>query len=98
MHIAQRFHRSMYITLGLACACLGSWELAFRPEMSGFAAFVGALLVVAYRVEGRWSLSIPAANVLGVAIAAAAAGWVTYQFFRPWGGTLLDHLPWPTSL
>jgi transglutaminase-like putative cysteine protease len=98
MQIGTRFYRSMYVTLGLACACLGYAELPFLPEMSAFAALVGVLLVVAYRLEGRWALSIPAANVLGGVIAAGAVAWVAYQFFRPWGVTLLDQLPWPTSL
>jgi hypothetical protein len=66
--------------------------------MSAFAAVVGVLLVVAYYMEGRWTLSIRAANILGGVIAAGAVAWVAYQFFRPWGGTLLDQLPWPTSL
>jgi hypothetical protein len=88
----------MYVTLGLACACLGYAEQSFLPEMTVFAGVVGVLLIAAYQTEGRWALSIRAANYLGGAIAAAAAGWVAWQFFRPWGGTLLDQLPWPTSL
>ena len=98
MPIAIRFRRSMYVTLGLACACLGYAELAFLPEITVFIALIGVLLVVAYRLEDRWALSIPAANFLGGVIFAGAGIWVAYQFFRPWGGTLLDQLPWPTSL
>jgi transglutaminase-like putative cysteine protease len=94
--ITTRFHRSMYITLGLACACLGYAELAFLPEMSVFAVFVGVLLVVAYYEEGRWALSIRGANMLGCAIAAIAAVWVAFQFVRPSGA--LNELPWPTGL
>jgi hypothetical protein len=98
MKIGVPFHRSIYVTLGLACACLGYAELSFLPEMSAFAAVVGVLLIVAYYLEGRWALSIRAANILGGVIAVGAVAWVAYQFFRPWGGTLLDQLPWPTSL
>jgi hypothetical protein len=97
MQVEKRFHRSLYVTLGLACACLGYAELPYLPEISAFAGVVGLLLIVAYRVEGRWALSIPAANLLGGGIAAFAAFWVLYQFLRPFG-TLLDMLPWPTSL
>lgn len=97
MPVEKRFHRSLYVTLGLACACLGYAELPYLPEISAFAGVVGLLLIVAYRVEGRWALSIPAANLLGGGIAAFAAFWVLYQFLRPFG-TLLDMLPWPTSL
>ncbi len=92
--IAKRFHRSMYLTLGLACACLGYAELDFLPEISAFAAIVLVLLIVAYRLEGRWSLSIRAANVLGGAIAAVTIVWVTYQLLRP--DALFEQLPSPT--
>jgi transglutaminase-like putative cysteine protease len=98
MYVSQRFHRSIYVTLGMACACLGYSELTFLPEMSILAAVVALLLVVAYKLEGRWSLSLGAANVLGGVIGVGAMAWVAYQFLRPWGGTLLDQLPWPTSL
>src|SRR3954469_7673868 len=94
--ITTRFHRSMCITLGVACACLGYAELAFLPEMSVFAVIVGVLLIVAYYQEGRWALTIRAANILGCAIAALAAVWVGYQVVQP-SGTISD-LPWPTGL
>ncbi len=92
-----RFHRSMYITLGLACACLGYAESQFLPEINVFVAVVGVLLAVAYALEGRWALSIKAANVLGCVIGAIAAVWVTYQLVRPYGA-LIDQLPSPTWL
>src|SRR4051812_18252466 len=95
--ITTRFHRSIYITLGLACACLGYAELAFLPEISVFAGIVGVLLIVAYRLEGRWSLSLRAANVLGGVIAIIAIIWVANQFLHP-SMTLVDQLPSPTWL
>jgi hypothetical protein len=94
--IAKRFHRSMYITLGLACASLGYAELDFLPAISVFAVIVLILLGIAYRVEGRWSLSIRAANFIGGAIAAVAVVWVTDQFLRP--DALIDQLPWPSRI
>ena len=42
-------------------------------------------------LEGRWALSIRAANLLGVFIAAIAGLWVAYQFVRPYGA-LIDQL------
>jgi transglutaminase-like putative cysteine protease len=93
--IAKRFHRSMYVTLGLACACLGYAELEFLPEISGLAAVVLVLLAVAYRVEGRWSLSIRAANITGGVIAAVALVWGAYQLFRV--DSLFDQLPGPSG-
>src|SRR5262249_53854686 len=95
----QQFRRSLYVSLGRACACLVYAEYAFLPaESISLAGVVGVLLFVAYRAEGRWSLSIRAANLLGIVIALAAAGWVAVQFLRPFGTSLLDILPWPTSL
>jgi hypothetical protein len=93
--IAKRFYRSMYVTLGLACACLGYAELEFLPEMSVVAVVAGASLVVAYQVEGRWSLSLRAANVLGGVIGVIAIIWIAYQFSRA-DGMLMEQLPSPT--
>lgn len=93
-----RFRRSLYLTLALACAALGYAELTFLPETAAFMVVVGILLIVAYRSEGRWTLGPRLANVFGAVIGSVSLGWVVYQFFRPWGGTLLDQLPWPTSL
>jgi hypothetical protein len=98
MFVRLNFYRSVYLTLGMACACLGYAELSFLPEISFLSGVVALLLLVAYRLEGRWALSLRAANFLGGVIGVGAIGWVAYQFVRPWGGTLLDQLPWPTSL
>src|SRR3954469_693151 len=98
MSACRKFNLSVYITLGMACACLGYAELAFLPEISFLAVVAAGLLVVAYQLEGRWALSLRAANILGGVIGVGALAWVGYQFVRPWGGTLLDQLPWPTSL
>src|SRR5262249_25672956 len=56
------------------------------------------LLILAYRLEGRWALTIRGANLLGFAIALGAFGYVAFQWFRPIGSSLIDTLPWPTSL
>jgi transglutaminase-like putative cysteine protease len=98
MFVRRNFYRSVYLTLGVACACLGYAELSFLPEISFLSGVVACLLLVAYRLEGRWALSLRAANFLGGLIGIGAMVWVAYQFVRPWGGTLLDQLPWPTSL
>lgn len=95
MPIAARFYRSVYVTLGFACACLAYAEFVFLPEVVVFALAVGCLLVVAYRVEGKWSLSLRGANVLGAVIALGACLYVAVQFNRP---VDTSFLPWPTSL
>ena len=70
MIVRQRFHRSVYLTLGLACACLGYAEVSFLPEITFLAVLVAGLLFVAYRLEDRWALSLRAANIIGIQTAA----------------------------
>jgi hypothetical protein len=50
-----------------------------------FIAAVGGVFAVAFVVEGRWALSILAANLLGMVIAAGAALWLLYQVVLPRG-------------
>ncbi len=92
-----RFHRSLYVSLALSCACLVYAEWSFLPEMTVIAVLAGAALFTAYRVEGRWSLSLRAANVVGGVIAVVVLGWIALQIIKP-SGTLLKYLPWPASL
>lgn len=96
--MSARFFRSVYVTLGLACAALVYAELVFLPEMLGFGIVVGLSLVLAYRVEGKWSLSIRGANILGAVIALAACVYVASQVYRATENSLIHTLPWPTSL
>jgi transglutaminase-like putative cysteine protease len=96
MPLEFAFRLSLYLTLGFACACLGYAELAFLPELSVLAGLVALLLVGAFFAEGRWELSIPAANVLGVIIFALAGIWVGSQLMRP--GSLLETLPFPSGV
>ncbi|HEX4591413.1 MAG TPA: transglutaminaseTgpA domain-containing protein, partial [Gemmataceae bacterium] len=78
--ITKRFVRSIYISLGFACACLGYAELEFIPAISIFTVVVLILLFLAYRLEGRWALSLRAANVIGGAIGIVMLIWVVGQF------------------
>src|SRR5262245_44030834 len=91
------FHRSLYLSLGLACASLTYAEWLFLPELTVLGAVTAVLLFVGYRREGKWSLSLKAANIVGAVIAVGLALWVGYQFIRP-QGSLIDLLPWPISL
>src|SRR5262249_2010359 len=72
-------------------------EGPFLPEMPVIAGVTGLLLLAAYWMEGRWALSLQAANVVGMFLAALLGIWIAYQFFRP-GDGLMKQLPWPTSL
>lgn len=77
------FRLATYLTLAAACACLGYAEAGLFPEVGFFAVAVIVCLAVIYHLETRIELlSIPAANKLGVVIAVASAGWVTYRIVR----------------
>lgn len=88
----SRFHTSLYISLALACACLTFVEWAFLPEIVVLAGLVLGAMIIAYRAESKWSLSLRAANAVGAIIALLLVAWAAYHFLRP-QGTLLDYLP-----
>jgi hypothetical protein len=92
-----RFHRSLYLSLALSCACLAYTEWPFLPQVLGLAFVVAIFLVVAYRLEGRWSLSLRAANMVGGVIAVLIFAWIAFQITNP-AGSILRLLPWPSSL
>src|SRR5438552_286333 len=77
------FHISLYLTLALATACLGFAELTFLPEIGWFLIPIGLLLLFAFALEGRWTLSLRAANVLGLLIAVGSIAWLIYFFTGP---------------
>ncbi len=91
------FRFSLYLTLSLACSCLGYAELPLLPEISLFAIAVGALIVGAFFLEGRWALADRPANILGAVLMAGLALWFVVRLFRP-SGSVLDGIPWPTGL
>ncbi|MFO0822491.1 MAG: hypothetical protein U0792_05120 [Gemmataceae bacterium] len=54
------FRLSLYLTLGLACVCVGYAEHALFPEVPFIAAAVIGALALLYRLESRVQLlSIP---------------------------------------
>lgn len=79
MRLEALFRLSTYVTLGMACLCLGYAEAPFLPWVGFFGAAVGVVLLVAFLLEGRWSLSLRAANFLGFIIALASVAWVAYH-------------------
>jgi transglutaminase-like putative cysteine protease len=92
----RQFLRSLYASLGLAAACLTYAEWPFLPQTAVLAALTGGLMAVAYVLEGRWALSLRAANVVGGVIAVATVAWLVQQFQR--GGTLMEQLPMPAAM
>jgi len=95
--LLRRFRLSTYLTLTAACVCLVYAEWDIMPEIGLFAIVTAALVLVAYLVEGKWALSIRAANLVGGLIAAIAGIWAAYLAIRPSTG-LMRSIPWPTSM
>jgi transglutaminase-like putative cysteine protease len=98
MQLEAAFRRSLYLSLAIASLALCVAEGSFLPEMPIVGGLVGTLLLVAYFLEGRWSLSLSAANSVGMVLTALLGIWIAYQFFRPSSESLIYQLPWPTSL
>jgi hypothetical protein len=93
---AREFRLSTYLTLGVACACLGYAEFALFPEVGVFAAAVVGALVVVYRLEARIALlSIPAANRLGGGIGLAVVVWAGYRIVHEYRAGEYAALGWP---
>ena len=62
--------------------------------------FLCALLLMglAWKCEGRWQLSEPAANSLGLVIAFGMLGWIIFQLPRNDEDLLAAGVPWPAGL
>jgi hypothetical protein len=74
------FRFSLYLTLGLACVCVGYAEHDIFPEVPYLAGLVVVALVVLYRLEGRYELlTIPEANRLGLLIGISNLIWAAYR-------------------
>jgi len=97
MNTRRAFHDSLYLCMLLASAALAWSEVSFLPELPVIAAFTTALLLVSWRIEGRWELSLTAANYVGAAMGAVLTLWIGWQFVRP-ADSLMSVLPFPTSL
>jgi transglutaminase-like putative cysteine protease len=100
MRIDLALRLGSYLTLALSCACLGYAEVPFLPAFPYFLVGVGFLFVIAFFVEGRWSLPAWAANLFGALIALGAVGWVVHQhYLRTRGGIFTaEDIPWPAAL
>jgi hypothetical protein len=92
----QRFHRAIYLNLAAAGACLAYGAWPFFTEAPFIAALTAAVLLAAYLLEGRWSLSLGASNIVGGLVGAIIVAWSCYHFYRQ-DPAPIDSLPWPTS-
>ena len=93
MRLDTGFRLSTYLTVTVASGCLTYAEGPYLPGIAFFALPMAVLLVAAYCVEGRWSLSAQGANGLGLLISVGWVGWVIFfsdEFEDP-----LGRPPWP---
>src|SRR5689334_21013650 len=97
MRLDIKFRLSVYLSLVLASACLGHAEEAFLPGVLIFVTTVSLLFALAFVLEGRWSLTVLAANILGVFIASGAALWILSRLLRPPEGFGVA-MPWQAML
>jgi hypothetical protein len=77
------FRLSSYVTLGLSCGLLVSAEAFFLPSLRVCLAPVLALLLLAWWVEGRWSLPVWGVNCLAALIAVGVTVWLTMHLADP---------------
>ena len=96
MALQHWFRLSQYLTLGLSCAALVFAEVPFLPELQFCLAPVLALLLLAWWVEGRWSLPNWGANILALLIIAGGATWLVTQLSDK--DFVLAQLPWQLAL
>ena len=77
------FRLSTYLTLALACACLGYAEREVLPEVPFVAGAVVVSLVVLFRLETRIRLlTIPDANRVGLVLGLIYVGWAAIRVVR----------------
>jgi hypothetical protein len=80
MSLERWFRLSGYLTLGLACSALVFAETPFLPDLQLCLAPVLVLLLLAWWLEGRWSLPAWGANLLGALIAVGGLCWLATQW------------------
>jgi hypothetical protein len=81
MPLDSLFRLSTYLTLGMASLCLATAEEPLLTGMIFSVIPIGFLLVLAYRAEGRWALSLTASNYVGLLIACVSGAWIVYEVF-----------------
>ncbi len=95
--LSLAFRISTYFTLLIACLTLGYSEWDLVPESIAFTAVVVVTLIVSFAFEGRISLGLGMANLLGLVIGIIAVGWLAIKLTRPASDGLAS-LSWPANL
>ncbi|MBA4188884.1 MAG: hypothetical protein C0467_12880 [Planctomycetaceae bacterium] len=74
------FRLSLYLTLSLACLCVGYAERDIFPEVPFIAAGTIVVLAILYRLESRVEfLTIPDANRLGLVVGLMNLIWAAFR-------------------
>jgi len=77
------FRLSLYLTLMLACICVGYAEHDLLPEMPFITAVVVCVLAILYRLESRIQMfSIPDANRLGLIVGLLSLVWAVFRIIE----------------
>jgi hypothetical protein len=79
MYLLRWFRLLDYLTLGLACGCLAYAEGSYMPGIEWAMVGVVVMLLLAWRVEGRWLLPGWGANLLSLFILGGLALWVRQE-------------------
>jgi transglutaminase-like putative cysteine protease len=91
MRIERAFLLSFYLSLSLAGACLGYVNLAAHPwEVALLAGPCAGVLLLAYRMEGRWAMNVATSWVVGFLLLGCATAGI-------WFGVILYQLPGQTN-
>jgi hypothetical protein len=86
-HQDRTVHTLGHLTLALAGACLTVADFPYLPELALIFVVYLALLWLSWRSAGRRAVGNGLANLLGLLIAAAAAGWAYLRLRVPLAGT-----------
>ena len=91
------FRISTYFTLLVACLSLGYSEWDLVPESILFTVAVVISLIASFFLEGRFSLGLGKANLVGLAIGIVAVAWLAVKLTQP-SSSALANLSWPANL
>jgi hypothetical protein len=98
MRLEWAFRVSGYLTLALACACLGLATSQLIPGIQMLALPLLIVLVALCCLEGRVALPEWAANLLAFVIALGGAAWIGWRLFGRVNDSGLADVPLPAAL
>lgn len=96
MRIDFLFRVSTYVTLFLACVCVGHSEDLFLPSFGWFLLPLLLALMAAFYLEGRWALPGWVANLAVAGILAGSVVWIVFELRGQ--RALLEQVPLPAAI